>query len=432
MSRVRTQEDFIKKAQEIHGTKYDYSQVKYVSTQTPVTIICPIHGPFQQKPFNHLRGHDCPICGRDKTKTGRDEFIRRARAVHGNRYDYSRVVYKRTNEKVEIICPVHGSFWQTPHCHILSKQNCPKCAAEDGGQKRRGDNNPMRKPETKAKARKTCLERYGAKTYAESLEGRQKLHDIVTSPEIQAKMEATCQARYGAKLWSASDIGREKLHELMSSVEMQQKIVSGYQSAYGVDHYMQTDEGRAKARANLDDERRAKIRASFMAKYGVPNALLIPEVRGAICEQRAEIVRKSWATKRAHGTFSTSKPEESLYRLLCDKFGENNIVRQHVDKERYPFHCDFYVKPFDLFIELNASWTHGGHWFDENNPLDLDRLAFLQQRAKFRGSRFYYSAIRVWTDRDLLKKRTAEANHLNYLVFWDNKLTDAVAWLASI
>lgn len=428
MSRVRTQEDFIKKAQEIHGTKYDYSQVKYVSTQTPVTIICPNHGPFQQKPFNHLRGHDCPICGRDKTKTGRDEFIRRARAVHGNRYDYSQVVYKRTNEKVEIICPVHGSFWQTPQCHISSKQNCPKCAAEEGGQKRRGDNNPMRKPETKAKARKTCLERYGAKTYAESLEGRQKLHDIVTSPEIQAKMEATCQARYGAKLWSASDIGREKLHELMSSVEMQQKIVSGYQSAYGVDHYMQTDEGRAKARAYMNEERQAKIRASFIAKYGVTNMFDAQEFR----VKKAFYMEKGWATKRAHGTFSTSRPEESLYRLLCDKFGKDNVLRQYVDAVRYPFHCDFYVRPLDLFIELNASWTHGGHWFDENNPLDVEIRDDWYMRAVRQKSLYYAIAIDVWTDRDLLKKRTAEANHLNYLVFWDNKLTDAVAWLASI
>lgn len=428
MSRVRTQEDFIKKAQEIHGTKYDYSQVKYVSTQTPVTIICPIHGPFQQKPFNHLRGHDCPICGRDKTKTGRDEFIRRARAVHGNRYDYSRVVYKRTNEKVEIICSVHGSFWQTPQCHISSKQNCPKCAAEEGGQKRRGDNNPMRKPETKAKARKTCLERYGAKTYAESLEGRQKLHDIVTSPEIQAKMEATCQARYGAKLWSASDIGREKLHELMSSVEMQQKIVSGYQSAYGVDHYMQTDEGRAKARAYMSEERQAKIRASFIAKYGVTNMFDAQEFR----VKKAFYMEKGWATKRAHGTFSTSRPEESLYRLLCDKFGKDNVLRQYVDAVRYPFHCDFYVRPLDLFIELNASWTHGGHWFDENNPLDVEIRDDWYMRAVRQKSLYYAIAIDVWTDRDLLKKRIAEANHLNYLVFWDNKLTDAVAWLASI
>lgn len=428
MSRVRTQEDFIKKAQEIHGTKYDYSQVKYVSTQTPVTIICPIHGPFQQKPFNHLRGHDCPICGRDKTKTGRDEFIRRARAVHGNRYDYSRVVYEKTSQKVEIICPVHGSFWQTPQCHISSKQNCPKCAAEEGGQKRRGDNNPMRKPETKAKARKTCLERYGAKTYAESLEGRQKLHDIVTSPEIQAKMEATCQARYGAKLWSASDIGREKLHELMSSVEMQQKIVSGYQSAYGVDHYMQTDEGRAKARAYMNEERQAKIRASFIAKYGVTNMFDAQEFR----VKKAFYMEKGWATKRAHGTFSTSRPEESLYRLLCDKFGKDNVLRQYVDDVRYPFHCDFYVRPLDLFIELNASWTHGGHWFDENNPLDVEIRDDWYMRAVRQKSLYYAMAIDVWTDRDLLKKRTAEANHLNYLVFWDNKLTDAVAWLASI
>lgn len=432
MSRVRTQEDFIKKARETHRIQYDYSQVVYVSTKMPVTIICPVHGPFEQTPLCHLRGQGCPVCGRNKIRIGRDEFIRRAIAIHGNRYDYSRVIYHRKDEKVEIICREHGSFWQTPHSHVQLRQNCPKCAAAEGGRKRRGDNNAMCKPAIKEKVRQTCLNRYGAKTYAESEEGRQRLHDIVTRPEVRVKMESTCQQRYGAKCWSSSDIGHEKLHELMSSVEMRQKIVSGYRKVYGVDHYMKTEEGRAKARLYLNDERRAKIRGSFLKKYGVSNAFLIDSVRAVIYSQRAEIVRKSWVTKSKNGTFNTSKPEESLYRLLCDKFGTNNVIRQYMDKDRYPFCCDFYIVSLDLFIELNANWTHGGHWFDESNPLDLDRLAILQQCAKLRGSRFYRQAIYIWTCRDLLKKRTAEANCLNYLVFWDNDLTDALAWLVSL
>ena len=59
-----TTEEFIKKAREVHGDKYDYSKVEYVNNQTPITIICPIHGKYPQRPGNHLRGNGCPICGR--------------------------------------------------------------------------------------------------------------------------------------------------------------------------------------------------------------------------------------------------------------------------------------------------------------------------------------------------------------------------------
>lgn len=46
--------DFIQKAVSIHGNKYDYSKAKYVSSHTPVEIICPIHGSFYQEPNSHI------------------------------------------------------------------------------------------------------------------------------------------------------------------------------------------------------------------------------------------------------------------------------------------------------------------------------------------------------------------------------------------
>ena len=85
-----------------------------------------------------------------------------------------------------------------------------------------------------------------------------------------------------------------------------------------------------------------------------------------------------------------------------------------------------YIKPFDMFIELNASWTHGGHWFDEHNPLDVSTLLSWADHH----SRYYDSAIHVWTVRDPMKRQCAIDNGLNYLVFWDNDLTDARRWLS--
>lgn len=66
-SKILTTNDFIEKAIKIHGDKYDYSLVKYVNNVTKVSIICPIHGVFEQKPHNHKRGSECKKCGNIKT-----------------------------------------------------------------------------------------------------------------------------------------------------------------------------------------------------------------------------------------------------------------------------------------------------------------------------------------------------------------------------
>lgn len=117
---------FIEEAKKVHGDRYDYSKVVYINQRTKVHIICSEHGEFEQTPSDHLQGHGCPKCGGTKALT-QEEFIRRAREVHGDRYDYSKVVYINQNTKVCIICPEHGEFEQTPLSHIYQRSGCPKC-----------------------------------------------------------------------------------------------------------------------------------------------------------------------------------------------------------------------------------------------------------------------------------------------------------------
>ena len=131
---------FIQKAQKVHGDKYDYSKVEYVNNQTKVTIICPEHGEFKQTPGNHLMGQNCPKCAHRSYKKTTNEFIEEARKVHGDRYDYSRVVYTKNNKNVCIICPEHGEFLQTPYSH-LTGCGCPKCYNERRGLSRKKSNN---------------------------------------------------------------------------------------------------------------------------------------------------------------------------------------------------------------------------------------------------------------------------------------------------
>ena len=116
---------FIEKATIKHGGKYSYHHVNYINAHEKVNITCPIHGDFPQSPNSHLNGKGCPKCNGGISKSF-EQFIEEARQVHGKRYDYSKVDYINANTKVCIICPEHGEFWQTPNKH-LSGQECSIC-----------------------------------------------------------------------------------------------------------------------------------------------------------------------------------------------------------------------------------------------------------------------------------------------------------------
>lgn len=126
-------EAFIEKAEKVHNNKYDYSKVEYVNNRTKVCIICHEHGEFYQIPFNHLKGCGCPKCAPNGVLLTVEDFIDKAKNVHGDKYDYSKVDYKGSKEKVCIICnkigrngKIHGEFYQTPTNH-LNGHNCPVC-----------------------------------------------------------------------------------------------------------------------------------------------------------------------------------------------------------------------------------------------------------------------------------------------------------------
>ena len=119
-------EQFIEKARKVHGNRYDYSKVVYINNCTKVIIICPEHGEFKQTPANHLSGQNCPKCSHRSYKKTTEEFVEEAKKMHGDKYDYSRVIYVKNNKNVRIICPEHGEFMQTPYKH-LTGCGCPMC-----------------------------------------------------------------------------------------------------------------------------------------------------------------------------------------------------------------------------------------------------------------------------------------------------------------
>ena len=130
----KTKDEYIKKSHIIHNRKYDYSKYNFENVKVKSTIICPIHGEFQQDFDKHINGQmGCRKCGRiisaNKQKFTTEEFVSTAKKIHSI-FDYSKVNYINNSTKVEIICKKHGSFWQLPSNHIYHKRGCKKCATE--------------------------------------------------------------------------------------------------------------------------------------------------------------------------------------------------------------------------------------------------------------------------------------------------------------
>jgi hypothetical protein len=126
-----TTEEFIVKAQNLHGQLYDYSKVDYKYSIEKIEIICRKHGSFFQKPNGHLNGWGCRKCGRDivakKFARTKEEFIAQSKKIHGDLYNYDLVEYVNDSTKVEIVCSIHGSFWMNGTNHISGKQGCRPC-----------------------------------------------------------------------------------------------------------------------------------------------------------------------------------------------------------------------------------------------------------------------------------------------------------------
>ena len=119
-----TNEKFLERSKKIHGDKYDYSNVEYIHITKPVKIICKVHGEFEQTPREHFSGCGCYKCANRIITT--QDFIEKANIRHNNLYDYSKVEYKSSREKIIISCKTHGDFIQTPNDH-LNGCGCQKC-----------------------------------------------------------------------------------------------------------------------------------------------------------------------------------------------------------------------------------------------------------------------------------------------------------------
>lgn len=324
-----------------------------------------------------------------------EEFVNRARAVHGNTYDYSLVQYEGMEIPVKIICRRHGEFKQTPNNH-LHGHGCSICTRIEG-----------RKLSLSEFIQKAQCVHGGKYDYSEVMYVNSKTNVRIVCP-VHGVFEQTpnkhLQGQGCPKCQSNYALTKESFIEKANAVH------------HGIYDYSKVEYINSMTKVCIIDP-------DYGEFWQKPNAHL----RGEGHPKRKSL--KCYITKRKNHSFHVSRQEKIVYQTLCDIFGEADICREYKSVV-YPFACDFYIKSLDLYMELNIHVTHGGHWFDENNLDDMVRLRVLQSHESPRN--MYHNMIKVWTKMDLEKRDTAIRNKLNYVVFWYEDLQDFFAWCDTV
>lgn len=258
---------------------------------------------------------------------------------------------------------------------------------------------------------------------------------VQNSEETKSKIQQTCLDRYDSKNVYASEYGKQKCRETwlenlgvenpFQSEEVKEKIKQTNLDRYGVEHNSQVEEVKDKIKKTKEERygdsnynNTEKARKTNLEKYGVDCVLKRDDV--VKLKNSEEIKKKQYNTKKKNNSFNSSKPEKKFETKLRKLFPD---LKTQYKSKVYPFSCDYYIPELDLYIEYNGTWTHGGHFFDKDNQEDLDKL----EKWKNKNTKYYNSAIKTWTQRDILKLETAIKNHLNYVVWFNQE--QAYEWL---
>ena len=357
----------------------------------------------------------CLVCGKDvKNHRGLSSHIIQKHQMTPKQY-YDTYL-KKDGEGICPECGKETTFWGI-HAGY-GKFCCPSCSAKNIETRnnfkktcleRYGVENVFQQEDIKNKIFKEQIEKYGGIGFAsESLLQKQRktmiekygVEAAAQSEEIMNKIKKTNLERYGAENILASEYGKSKYKETMIK-------------KYGVDNPLKSTE-------ILENRNKTNLKR-YGFKSPMKNEYVKKKNRQVINSPEAK--KKSYETRMKNGSFKISKVEKELEIELRKLFP--SLKTQYKSKE-YPFHCDYYVPELDLYIEYNGTWTHGFHFFDEDNQEDLNKL----EKWKNKNTKYYNSAIKTWTQRDLLKLETAIKNHLNYVVWFNQE--QAYDWLLKI
>lgn len=340
-------------------------------------------------------------------------FIDACNYIHGGRYRYNKTKYGRRDKKVIITCPIHGDFEQTPGNHLYG-YGCPACAGV----------NKLTPEIFISKAKNIHGDKYDYSLVTGDISSHRKV--TIICPEHGAFQQTPTGHLSGkgcpkcaVKKREETNLKRYGVKNVMALPETLDKIKIAIQNKYGVDYAMQDKYLAQKQQDVISDKYgvksflgtkacRNQLVRRCMERYGVSHPM-----------QSKEVVSKNLQAKRKNGTFNTSCIEERIKAL--------GIFESQYNKDvRYPYLCDFYDKDRDLFIEVNASWTHGNHWYEPEQDVDVCK----KWEAKSKASTYYANALDVFTKRDVEKRECARANNLNYVTLWDSDGMDVDLWFA--
>lgn len=327
-----TKDEAIKRSIEKHGDKYGYEKVDFKKVTDPVTIICPIHGEFTQTMRQHYRGQGCPHCGVEKrANKKRDDtasFIEKAVKVWGNTYDYSKVVYTGTKDKVTLVCPIHGDFLVIPGDHLNLHRGCPKC-----GNARKG---AFRKKTTKDFIEKAI-----------KVHGTEYTYEKTEYVNGNTDITITCQ-KHG-------DFTTNPYHYLHGGICPQ--------CAHEQQSTRQTltlPEFIFRARAVHGDK----------YDYSKVNYVDGKTPVTIICPIHGEFQQKPYYHLAGNGCQSCgvreSKAQNEIYEFCCNLLGSENVI-QNCRKEIYPYEIDIYIPSLKVGIEYNGILWHSDRFTEDQN-----------------------------------------------------------------
>ena len=301
----------------------------------------------------------------------------------------------------EIICEICGNKFKSQlaiSCHIANKHHVDlkdyydKYIKQDGEGICKTCGKPTKFDKMSKGYRRFCC--YSCATKNNETQEKMKATNIqkygvpnaFMADEVKEKMKQTCLERYGVEYASQSE-------------DFQDRVRQTNLEKYNVER---------PAQSTIIMER---MKQTCLERYGVDNY-----------RKTAECVNKINDTKKKNHTFGTSKPEKELEVELRKIFPD---LKTQYKSEVYPFACDYYIPSLDLYIEYNGIWTHGGCFYDENNEENRNTLEKWERLSEH--SKFYETAIYVWTQRDILKLNTALENNLNYIAWFNEE--QAYDWI---
>lgn len=225
--------------------------------------------------------------------------------------------------------------------------------------------------------------------------------------EIKQRLDHTKEERYGDRKYNNSEKQKQTLSE---------KDDSFWETRHQKSLETRFDKNDGKY---FSDESIKKTKETNLKKYNAESFAQTDDFKRIIREKHDEIQEKQYKTKTNNKSFNTSSVENK-FSIYLDSLGIEYIRQYKSDK--YPFSCDFYIKPIDVYVELNGMWTHGGHPFNPKNPDDIEKF----EMWKSKDNKFYNNAIYTWTDLDVRKRKTATKNRLNYIEIFSNDIEGCI------